>query len=385
MHEAQVLHAQPSSRPSLRPFFKWSGGKSIDLPFIKPSFPAGFDRLVEPFAGGAAVSLALNPERIVLNDRSVGLAEFYASMKDEYARENISQHLARLDATRKQISATVGALPEAALMGVFSSPDLWVRQNAGKWLRGWPRPLDAVVLGEIIDQARSKAATHLPALMDSKQVQFTPEQCRQQLETGLQAGVYSGMRRMLNDQASSFDDPYWRQVAWLAVRTLCRMGMFRYDENGRFSVPYVGVQGNNVDFEPLAERLVDRDTADFFGRCQVENLDFQALFEKYNGFDAGDFLFLDPPWEEGATPYTQEFEFSMEDHKRLAALLDSAPARWMLIVRNAPAVRAVYEKQGRFLGLIDRPGPAQGLVVCNYPFEHAKGRIAPLAQETVDA
>lgn len=59
----------PPPNASLRPPLKWAGGKRWLLPELRPIWAAQpFDRLVEPFAGGLAVSLGLTPKRALIGD-----------------------------------------------------------------------------------------------------------------------------------------------------------------------------------------------------------------------------------------------------------------------------------------------------------------------------
>lgn len=66
----------------LRPPLKWAGGKRWLVPRLQPlwqahlrTYPEG--RLVEPFCGGLAVTLGLQPERALLNDINPHLINFY--------------------------------------------------------------------------------------------------------------------------------------------------------------------------------------------------------------------------------------------------------------------------------------------------------------------
>ena len=40
----------------MKPIIKYQGGKTRELPIIKKLAPAEFERIMAPFAGGAAVS-----------------------------------------------------------------------------------------------------------------------------------------------------------------------------------------------------------------------------------------------------------------------------------------------------------------------------------------
>lgn len=68
----------------LTPFVKWAGGKTQLLPHIRRFFPAEgkYKRYVEPFVGGAAIYLALQPERAILGDISKELMSCYVAVRD---------------------------------------------------------------------------------------------------------------------------------------------------------------------------------------------------------------------------------------------------------------------------------------------------------------
>lgn len=68
--------------PSLKPPLKWAGGKRWLVPHLLPTWQKYRDRrLVEPFCGGLAVTLALMPERALLNDVNPHLINFYRQVK----------------------------------------------------------------------------------------------------------------------------------------------------------------------------------------------------------------------------------------------------------------------------------------------------------------
>lgn len=59
------------------PLLKWAGGKTQLLAQIQPYFPAHYDRLIEPFIGGAAVYFHQRPARALLGDVNPELVNFY--------------------------------------------------------------------------------------------------------------------------------------------------------------------------------------------------------------------------------------------------------------------------------------------------------------------
>ena len=71
-----------SDEKPLAPPLKWAGGKRWLIPILKPMYELHRDkRLVEPFTGGLAVSLGLNPAKALLNDTNVHLVNFYQHVR----------------------------------------------------------------------------------------------------------------------------------------------------------------------------------------------------------------------------------------------------------------------------------------------------------------
>jgi DNA adenine methylase len=66
----------------LKPILKWAGGKRWLLSHLEPLWaPYKQMRLVEPFCGGLAVTLGLNPNRALINDINPHLIDFYRWVK----------------------------------------------------------------------------------------------------------------------------------------------------------------------------------------------------------------------------------------------------------------------------------------------------------------
>lgn len=74
--------AKKQEEPQLIPPLKWAGGKRWLIPTLKEAIQnVAFKRLVEPFAGGLAVALALQPKSALLNDANIHLINFYQQIK----------------------------------------------------------------------------------------------------------------------------------------------------------------------------------------------------------------------------------------------------------------------------------------------------------------
>jgi DNA adenine methylase len=67
-------------RGVLEPVVKWAGGKRKLLPELVARMPAAYGRYYEPFAGGAALYLHIEPEHAVLADTNADLINVYSDV-----------------------------------------------------------------------------------------------------------------------------------------------------------------------------------------------------------------------------------------------------------------------------------------------------------------
>lgn len=68
----------------MKPFLKWAGGKSKLVPFIQSYMPVQHSgRLIEPFVGSAAVSMATDFDEYLLNDVNPDLISLYQVLKQQ--------------------------------------------------------------------------------------------------------------------------------------------------------------------------------------------------------------------------------------------------------------------------------------------------------------
>lgn len=79
----------------MKPIIKWVGGKQGNLQYIRDRLPKEFNTYYEPFLGGAAVLLDLNPTNAVANDINSELINMYCQVRDHV--EEVIEFLAVLD------------------------------------------------------------------------------------------------------------------------------------------------------------------------------------------------------------------------------------------------------------------------------------------------
>ena len=64
-----------------KPFVKWVGGKRQILDQLKSMMPDGYNRYYEPFIGGGALLLDVQPQNAVINDVNAQLLNVYCQLK----------------------------------------------------------------------------------------------------------------------------------------------------------------------------------------------------------------------------------------------------------------------------------------------------------------
>jgi DNA adenine methylase len=76
---------------TLQPFLKWAGGKRQLLNEIKRYAPNGYRTYYEPFLGGGAVLLSLQPQQGVVGDVNTELVNAYRVIRDDV--DSLIEHL----------------------------------------------------------------------------------------------------------------------------------------------------------------------------------------------------------------------------------------------------------------------------------------------------
>lgn len=81
----------------LSPFVKWAGGKKQLLDKLLEKIPSDYNNYYEPFIGGGAVLLGLQPKSAVINDINVQLLNVYHQIKNNAT--TLIQRINELDST----------------------------------------------------------------------------------------------------------------------------------------------------------------------------------------------------------------------------------------------------------------------------------------------
>ncbi len=239
------------------PFVKWAGGKKQLLERLEARMPETYGRYYEPFIGGGALFLDIQPAHAVINDINEQLLNVYRQLK--YDAEAVISAVNTLDA----------------------------------------KPCDVERYMAVREEYNAKIRSH-------------------ELD------------------ASSAALMIW-------INKHCFNGLYRVNSKGLFNVPYNnktgGVSIDEANLRHIGNYLRDSDV-------EIRQGDFEeACFD----ISAGDFVYFDSPYvpiSETAnfTDYTKD-GFSLDDHKRLAALFRRLSDMGVLIMlsnHNVPLVHELY-------------------------------------------
>lgn len=85
---------QKNAQPPVQPFLKWAGGKRQLAPELLKRLPDNYGRYYEPFIGGGALLLTLQPQKATISDSNAELINCYQIVRDslEELIEDLRQH-----------------------------------------------------------------------------------------------------------------------------------------------------------------------------------------------------------------------------------------------------------------------------------------------------
>ena len=137
-------------------------------------------------------------------------------------------------------------------------------------------------------------------------------------------------------------------------RKTCFRGMLRYNQSGKFNIPYGRYKTINY------EDLKNTDYEKLLQKTTILKQSFEYIFENYN--DENNFMFLDPPYDSEFTDYGY-CKFGKEEQKKLATLFKITKIKCLIIIGKTPFITELYKDY--IVGEYDK----------NYKFKLYDGRI----------
>lgn len=334
---------------SIKPLIKWTGGKRSEIKYIEPFIPKEYDRYIEPFVGGGALYFYLCPEHSIINDTCTDLIEFYKCM------QNSDQELYNLLLEYSHSIQILLKLCEIDIDKLYTVYNSYLESkflNAGtilstvsNWLpyfSNYNIILDKEKFTLSLYKYGCEGIKRLANVMGNKDV--SEAETKENIITKFMNGYYMYFRDIYNNihQDNMFVSKAYRLANFYFVRQYCYGGMFRYNKNGGFNVPYGGTSYNRIDlYSKVTKMFNDTKLKTLLKNTGMYNMDFEELFNHIN-LSENDFMFLDPPYDTTFSTYDKT-DFTQDDHIRLANVLKQYPCKFLLIINDNDFTRNLYK------------------------------------------
>lgn len=335
---------------------KWPGGKSNEYPYIQPLIPQ-FDRYIEPFFGGGAIYFILRPARAVVNDFSADLMDFYRFLKGDYSTDRFSVELYAYVYNWEKIPSYIDvfegdliSLYDDVREGSLLAPELesqvrhiiQAKEHSFNGLFSLEFCVDRFNLErQIVKNIVSKLLRM--AIIEKQRGLISREDIDKNIETAFKSGFYMHFRDLMNRTLGKSEVSAAKYTAnYYFIREFCYGAMFRYNANGHFNIPYGGIAYNKKDFRKKVDYILSKEFRSVFNGTNMENGDFEDAMKKHE-VGEGDFVFLDPPYDSDFSDYDNN-DFGLADHQRLANFVRTTKAMCMVLIKETPFIRALYEE-----------------------------------------
>jgi DNA adenine methylase len=354
----QPLPIEDPADTGLQSPIKWPGGKSKEYAFIKHLIPP-FRRYIEPFFGGGAVFFRLRPHHALINDFSVDLINYYRFLKGDLDREAFARELYAYVDNWEKVSAYLGLFEDEFIrfyhqykheaisadrmqQSIAASIKAKEAQFNGLFAAAFCLSTDNLV-ARITANLQSKI--HRIKDLERQKGSISPEDLEKNIETAFRSGFYMHFRDVLNGKFDHLGVSQAKKTAnYYFIREFCYGAMFRYNAAGEFNIPYGGIAYNTKDFRKKVDTMLSPGFTAVFDGCQMESGDFEGILTRPD-ISADDFIFLDPPYDSDFSDYDNQ-AFGQADHIRLAECLYATKAKWLLLIKETPFIRALYERPG---------------------------------------
>lgn len=354
-----------SSR-KLSPIIKWAGGKAQELKYIIPNLPLQFQDYYEPFVGGGAVYTAVQADNYFINDKSDELINLYRSITNgdrQVFFEVVGRIIQNWDLLTTIIQDNTiffisnykkyaagelndSAFEEILFEFILKNTDRFTGMFSVIFNFNIENFIKEIKINLIRKCKRMKKLEQIKNLLPEKDI-------LDNIETAFKSAYYMQIRFLYNNSKKYKLNAACKSAIFLFIRNFAYSGMFRYNSNGDFNVPYGGIAYNSKNFQKKVDYLRTQELKALLDKTRIENLDFEDFFNLHTP-TINDFIFLDPPYDSEFSTYAKN-EFTKADQKRLADfLIKRCKAQWMMIIKNTEFIHSLYAHSGLNIKSFDK-------------------------------
>lgn len=360
----EISNYQTSKK--LYPILKWAGGKEQELKYIIPRLPESFTNYYEPFVGGGAVYTALQANEYFINDKSEELISLYRSITNGdrkvffHATEEIIHNWDLLTfVTEKNAdffiktykSFSENKITETKLKDILFE---FILKNAEQF-NGMFSTIFNFNIENFIKEIKVNLVRKIKRMKELELLKskLPDNDILDNIETALKSAFYMHFRHIYNNTEKYNIQSAFKSAIFLFIRNFAYSGMFRYNSNGDFNVPYGGIAYNRKNYSKKIEYLKTKELKSLLENTKIENLDFEDFFNLHKP-KKNDFVFLDPPYDTEFSTYAKN-EFTRIDQERLANfMINKCEAKWMMIIKNTDFIFSLYDQKGLNINSFDK-------------------------------
>jgi DNA adenine methylase len=360
----EISNYQASKK--LYPILKWAGGKEQELKHIIPRLPESFKNYYEPFVGGGAVYTALQANEYFINDKSEELISLYRSITNgdrkvffEATDEIIHNWDLLTFVTEKNADFFIktyknfseNQITETKLKDILFE---FILKNAEQF-NGMFSTIFNFNIENFIKEIKVNLIRKIKRMKELEQLKskLPDNDILDNIETALKSAFYMHFRHIYNNTEKYNIQSAFKSAIFLFIRNFAYSGMFRYNSNGDFNVPYGGIAYNRKNYSKKIEYLKTEELKSLLENTKIENLDFEDFFILHKP-KKNDFVFLDPPYDTEFSTYAKN-EFTRIDQERLANfMINKCEAKWMMIIKNTDFIFSLYNQKGLNINSFDK-------------------------------
>lgn len=350
----------------LEPIIKWAGGKEQELKYIIPNLPDKFEDYYEPFVGGGSVYTALQANKYYINDKSEELIGLYRSIISK-ERNSLFEILEEIIHNWDLLTLVVENNSEFFISTYkdYSSDninEIKLKNILFEFILSHSEQFNGMFsvsfnfnIDNFIKEIKINLIRKIKRMkeIEKKKNKLTEVDILDNIETAFKSAFYMHFRHFYNNIDKYNINGAYKSAIFLFIRNFAYSGMFRYNLNGEFNVPYGGIAYNRKNLLKKVNYLKSKELKSLLERTKIENLDFEDFFHKYKP-NKNDFVFLDPPYDSEFSTYSQN-EFSRKDQIRLANyLINQCEAKWMMIIKNTDFIFNLYDNKGLTIDSFDK-------------------------------
>ncbi|MCL2025197.1 MAG: DNA adenine methylase [Leptospirales bacterium] len=349
----------------LKPFLKWPGGKTKELKVIIPNLPPKINNYYEPFIGGGAVYFAVtDAKHYFINDKSKDLIDLYQNIKSENNKElfrvlhETDSYWKKLDKIFENHKYTLLSIYFALRNSYNYDFKMSIKQFIDNNISDFTNPIQNFFDFDLNFYSKEIKINLIRKMTRMKQLEkekglFSDSGVDANILTAIKSSFYMYFR-MLYNQHEKYNIPSMMFSAiYFFIRNYTYSGMFRYNTDGEFNVPYGGIGYNGNSLYKKIKYISGKSIQDKLQKTFIENRDFYDFMKSQNTTE-NDFIFLDPPYDTEFSTYDKN-EFSQNDQVRLAKyLINETNCKWQLVIKNTNFIHKLYEKAGISIKYFDK-------------------------------